>query len=79
MGVIVSVGGQIPNNLSVRLDAAGVRLMGTSAQSIDNAEDRHKFSSMLDRLGIDQPAWKELTTLSDVNSFVDTVGFPCFW
>jgi len=76
LGVIVSVGGQIPNNLSVRLDAAGVRLMGTSAKSIDNAEDRHKFSSMLDRLEIDQPAWKELTTLSDVNSFVETVGFP---
>ena len=76
LGVIVSVGGQIPNNLSVRLDAAGVRLMGTSAKSIDNAEDRHKFSSMLDRLGIDQPAWKELKTLEDVNYFVDTVGFP---
>ncbi|MDD4922456.1 MAG: carbamoyl-phosphate synthase large subunit, partial [Bacteroidales bacterium] len=76
LGVIVSVGGQIPNNLSVRLDAAGVRLMGTSAKSIDNAEDRHKFSSMLDRLGIDQPAWKELTTFEDVTSFVDTVGFP---
>jgi carbamoyl-phosphate synthase large subunit len=75
-GVIVSVGGQIPNNLSVRLDAVGVPILGTSAKSIDNAEDRHKFSSMLDRLGIDQPAWKELTTLSDVNSFVDTVGFP---
>ncbi len=76
MGVIVSVGGQIPNNLSVRLDAAGVKLLGTSAKSIDNAEDRHKFSSMLDRLGIDQPAWKELKTLDDVNSFVDAVGFP---
>ncbi len=76
MGVIVSVGGQIPNNLSVRLDAAGVKLLGTSAKSIDNAEDRHKFSSMLDRLGIDQPAWKELKTLEDVNSFVDAVGFP---
>jgi carbamoyl-phosphate synthase large subunit len=76
MGVIVSVGGQIPNNLSVRLDAAGIKLLGTSAQSIDNAEDRHKFSSMLDRLGIDQPAWKELSSLDDVNSFVDTVGFP---
>lgn len=76
MGVIVSVGGQIPNNLSVRLDAAGVKLMGTSAKSIDNAEDRHKFSSMLDRLGIDQPAWRELSSLDDINSFVDTVGFP---
>jgi len=76
MGVIVSVGGQIPNNLSVPLAKAGVHIMGTSAKSIDNAEDRHKFSSMLDRLGIDQPAWRELTTLSDVNEFVDTVGFP---
>jgi len=76
MGVIVSVGGQIPNNLSVDLDAAGVNLLGTSAKSIDNAEDRHKFSSMLDRLHIDQPAWKELTTLGDVNEFVETVGFP---
>jgi carbamoyl-phosphate synthase large subunit len=76
MGVIVSVGGQIPNNLSVRLDAAGVPLLGTSAKSIDNAEDRHQFSSMLDRLGIDQPAWKELSSLDDVNAFVETVGFP---
>lgn len=76
MGVIVSVGGQIPNNLAVRLDEAGVHLMGTSAKSIDNAEDRHKFSSMLDDLGIDQPAWKELTSLDEVNGFVDAVGFP---
>jgi len=76
MGVIVSVGGQIPNNLSVRLDAAGVKLLGTSAKSIDNAEDRHKFSTMLDRLGIDQPKWKELSSFDDVTSFVETVGFP---
>jgi len=76
MGVIVSVGGQIPNNLSVRLDEAGVKLLGTSAKSIDNAEDRHKFSTMLDRLGIDQPKWKELSSFDDVTSFVDTVGFP---
>jgi len=76
MGVIVSVGGQIPNNLAIRLDSAGVHLLGTSAKSIDNAEDRHKFSSMLDRLGIDQPAWKELKSLDDVNNFVDAVGFP---
>jgi carbamoyl-phosphate synthase large subunit len=76
MGVIVSVGGQIPNNLAIRLDSAGVPIMGTSAKSIDNAEDRHKFSSMLDRLGIDQPAWKELTSLEEVNGFVDSVGFP---
>ena len=75
-GVIVSVGGQIPNNLAMRLDSAGVNLLGTSARSIDNAEDRHKFSSMLDRLEIDQPRWKELTTLADVYDFVDHVGFP---
>jgi len=76
MGVIVSVGGQIPNNLSVRLDEEGVPLLGTTAKSIDNAEDRHKFSSMLDRLGIDQPKWKELSSFEDVTSFVETVGFP---
>ena len=75
-GVIVSVGGQIPNNLAVKLDNAGVRILGTSAKSIDNAEDRHKFSSMLDRLHIDQPRWKELTTLSEIHQFVDEVGFP---
>ena len=75
-GMIVSVGGQIPNNLAMRLDSAGVNLLGTSARSIDNAEDRHKFSSMLDRLEIDQPRWKELTTLADVYDFVDHVGFP---
>lgn len=75
-GVIVSVGGQIPNNLAVKLDNAGVPILGTSAASIDNAEDRHKFSSMLDRLQIDQPRWKELTTLNDIHQFVDEVGFP---
>ena len=75
-GVIVSVGGQIPNNLAVRLDSAGVNILGTTATSIDNAEDRHKFSSMLDRLGIDQPRWKELTTLSEIHHFADEVGFP---
>lgn len=75
-GVIVSVGGQIPNNLAVKLDNAGVRILGTSATSIDNAEDRHKFSSMLDRLGIDQPRWKELTTLNEIDQFVAEVGFP---
>lgn len=75
-GVILSVGGQIPNNLAVRLDEAGVNILGTGAKSIDNAEDRHKFSSMLDQLGIDQPRWKELTTLSDIHLFADEVGFP---
>jgi carbamoyl-phosphate synthase, large subunit len=75
-GMIVSVGGQIPNNLAMRLNDSGVNLLGTSAQSIDNAEDRHKFSAMLDTIGVDQPKWKELTTLNDVYSFVDNVGFP---
>ena len=75
-GVIVSTGGQIPNNLAVRLDANNVPILGTTARSIDNAEDRHQFSAMLDRIGVDQPRWKELTTLEDVNTFVDEVGFP---
>ncbi len=75
-GVVVSVGGQIPNNLALKLDNANVPIMGTSAKSIDNAEDRHRFSSMLDNLGIDQPRWKELSTLADVYDFVDNVGFP---
>lgn len=75
-GVILSVGGQIPNNLAVRLDNASVNILGTSAKSIDNAEDRHKFSSMLDRLGIDQPRWMELTSLKEIHKFVDKVGYP---
>ncbi len=75
-GVIVSVGGQIPNNLALRLDKSDVKILGTSAKSIDNAEDRHKFSSMLDRLQIDQPRWKELSTLEDVHEFVSQVGYP---
>ena len=75
-GVILSTGGQIPNNLATRLDAAGVNILGTSAKSIDNAEDRHKFSSMLDRLGIDQPRWRELTSMADIAEFVGEVGYP---
>jgi len=75
-GVVLSTGGQIPNNLALSLDKAGVPILGTTAASIDNAEDRHKFSSMLDRLGIDQPRWKELTSLSDIHAFVEEVGFP---
>ena len=75
-GLILSTGGQIPNNLALSLDKAGVPILGTSAQSIDNAEDRHKFSSMLDRLGIDQPRWKELSTLKDIQNFIAEVGFP---
>ena len=75
-GVILSVGGQIPNNLATRLDDAGVNILGTSAESIDNAEDRHKFSAMLDRLGIDQPRWRELTSFADIDDFIREVGFP---
>ena len=75
-GVVLSTGGQIPNNLALSLDKAGVPILGTTAESIDNAEDRHKFSSMLDRLGIDQPQWKELNSMNDINQFVEEVGFP---
>ena len=75
-GVILSTGGQIPNNLATRLDEDGVNILGTTAKSIDNAEDRHKFSSMLDELGIDQPRWRELTSMSDIHEFVDEVGYP---
>ena len=75
-GVILSVGGQIPNNLATRLDAQKVNILGTSAYDIDHAEDRHKFSSMLDELGIDQPRWRELTSLEDIYGFVEEVGYP---
>ena len=75
-GVIVSTGGQIPNNLALRLDAQHVNILGTTAKSIDNAEDREKFSAMLDRIGVDQPRWRELTSMDDINDFVDEVGFP---
>ncbi len=75
-GTILSVGGQIPNNLATRLDGQGVNILGTSARCIDNAEDRNKFSAMLDRLGIDQPRWRELTSMDDINEFITEVGFP---
>ena len=75
-GVVVSVGGQIPNNLALPLSACGIRILGTSAVDIDRAEDRRKFSEVVDRLGIDQPRWKEMTTLSDIHRFIDEVGFP---
>lgn len=75
-GLIVSVGGQIPNTLAIRLHKLNVHILGTSPISIDRAEDRHKFSSMLDTLGIDQPRWKELSSISDINHFADDVGFP---
>ena len=75
-GTILSVGGQIPNNLATRLDKSNVNILGTSAKSIDNAEDRNKFSAMLDRLHIDQPRWSELTSFEDINKFIEKVGFP---
>ena len=75
-GVIVSTGGQIPNNLALRLQNEHVPILGTSAEDIDHAEDRHKFSAMLDRIGVDQPRWRELTTMDDIYRFVDEVGFP---
>ena len=75
-GVIVSVGGQIPNNLAMKLHRQSVPVLGTSPISIDRAENRNKFSAMLDQLGIDQPAWQELTSLDDVKTFVAKVGYP---
>ena len=75
-GVIVSTGGQIPNNLALKLARQNIPILGTQAEDIDGAEDRHKFSAMLDRLGVDQPRWKELTTLSDIDEFIAEVGFP---
>ncbi len=75
-GVIVSVGGQIPNNLAMRLFNENVPVLGTSPVSIDRAENRHKFSNMCDNLRVDQPAWKELTSIEDINEFVDRIGFP---
>ena len=75
-GVIVSVGGQIPNNLAMKLYRQSVPILGTSPISIDRAENRNKFSAMLDQLGIDQPAWQELTSLNDVKTFVAKVGYP---
>ncbi|MBP3613175.1 MAG: carbamoyl-phosphate synthase (glutamine-hydrolyzing) large subunit [Bacteroidaceae bacterium] len=75
-GVIVATGGQIPNNLALRLDNQGVHILGTSAASIDNAEDRDKFSAMLDRIGVDQPEWRALTSMEDIAAFIDKVGFP---
>ncbi len=75
-GVIVSVGGQIPNNLAMKLYRRHVPILGTSPVSIDRAENRHKFSAMLDQLGIDQPQWKELTTTEEIDSFIKEVGFP---
>jgi carbamoyl-phosphate synthase large subunit len=76
LGTVLSMGGQIPNNLAMRLHKQGVPILGTTAEKIDNAEDRNKFSAMLDRLEVDQPRWSQLTTIEDINRFVDEVGFP---
>jgi len=75
-GTVLSMGGQIPNNLAMRLHRQHVPILGTTAEKIDNAEDRNKFSAMLDRLDVDQPRWSQLTTIEDINRFVDEVGFP---
>lgn len=75
-GVVVSVGGQIPNNLAMKLHRQSVPILGTSPVSIDRAENRNKFSAMLDQLGIDQPQWSALTSMDDVKAFVDKVGYP---
>ncbi|WP_297101287.1 carbamoyl-phosphate synthase (glutamine-hydrolyzing) large subunit [uncultured Draconibacterium sp.] len=75
-GVVVSMGGQIPNNLAMKLDGQNVPILGTSAKKIDNAEDREKFSSLLDDLGVDQPRWARLSTIEEIHKFVDEVGYP---
>ncbi len=75
-GVIVSTGGQVPNNLALKLDKVGVKIFGTDAKNIDMAEDRNKFSAMCDKLGVDQPQWKELARLEDIFKFADSVGYP---
>lgn len=75
-GVIISMGGQVPNNLALKLHQAGVRVLGTSPESIDRAEDRHKFSKLLDELGIDQPPWKEVTNIEEAKEFCRQVGYP---
>jgi carbamoyl-phosphate synthase large subunit len=76
LGVVASVGGQIPNNLALKLADYGVRLLGTSAENIDNAEDRSKFSALLDKLGIPQPKWSKLTTIEDAKKFAKEIGYP---
>ena len=76
LGVIVSMGGQIPNNLALPLHDSGVKILGTSPFDIDRAEDRHKFSQLLDELGVDQPEWKELSSLKAAEEFADKVGYP---
>ncbi len=76
MGIILSMGGQIPNNIATKCAQYGINVLGTSPQNIDNAENRHKFSSLLDKLGIDQPEWKELTNIDEAKNFAQSVGYP---
>jgi len=75
-GIIISMGGQIPNNIATKCAHYGINVLGTSPENIDNAENRHKFSSLLDKLGIDQPAWKELTNIDEAKGFAQSVGYP---
>jgi carbamoylphosphate synthase large subunit len=75
-GIILSMGGQIPNNLAMQLDRAGVRILGTPASAVDNAEDRHKFSKLLDSLGIKQPEWGELVGMKEALAFANQVRYP---
>ncbi len=76
VGVIVSMGGQVPNNLAMKLHKAGIKIIGTSPEQIDNAESRHKFSQILDSIGVDQPEWREVTTLDDAKIFANNVAYP---
>src|SRR5437870_7619236 len=76
IGVVIAMGGQIPNNLAVQLQSAGIPILGTSAKSIDAAENRHKFSALLDQLGIEQPEWRELVDINDAETFAKRVGYP---
>jgi len=76
IGVIVAVGGQLPNTLALRLEQEGLRIIGTSPADIDRAEDRHKFSALLDRIGVDQPPWREVSSLAGAEEFADAIGYP---
>ena len=75
-GVVVSVGGQLPQNIALSLQNQGCNVLGTNPEDIDKAEDRHKFSQILDSIGVDQPAWKELTSVKEAEDFADEVGYP---
>ncbi|GME81368.1 unnamed protein product [Ambrosiozyma monospora] len=74
--VVVSVGGQLPQNIALKLQQAGAKILGTNPEDIDKAEDRHKFSSILDSINVDQPAWKELTSIAEAEEFANEVGYP---